>query len=79
MKGKLEADEYWKDQLLSEINDLKHSNYAKLGKEVNKKLEEFGVENEELYYLVNRDLAIKVAKRAKEAGVKQFIFMKKRL
>jgi len=32
-------------------------------------------ENEELYYLVNRDLAIKVAKRAKEAGVKQFIFM----
>lgn len=32
-------------------------------------------ENEELYYRVNRDLAIKVAKVAKSAGVKQFIFM----
>lgn len=28
-----------------------------------------------LYYKVNRDLTIEVAKRAKEAGVKQFIFM----
>ena len=32
-------------------------------------------ENEELYYKVNRDLAVKVAEKAKEAGVKQFIFM----
>ena len=30
---------------------------------------------EPLYYEVNRDLTIDVAKRAKEAGVKQFIFM----
>ena len=30
---------------------------------------------EPLYYKVNRDLTIKVAKYAKEAGVKQFIFM----
>lgn len=30
---------------------------------------------EELYYKVNRDLAIDVAKHAKESGVKQFIFM----
>lgn len=30
---------------------------------------------EPLYYKVNRDLTIEVAKRAKEAGVKQFIFM----
>lgn len=30
---------------------------------------------EELYYKVNRDLAIEVAKKAKEDGVKQFIFM----
>src|SRR5690606_4851767 len=30
---------------------------------------------EELYYRVNRDLTIEVAKKAKEDGVKQFIFM----
>ena len=30
---------------------------------------------EALYYKVNRDLAIEVAKHAKAAGVKQFIFM----
>ena len=32
-------------------------------------------ENEELYYKVNRDLVIEVAKKAKESGVQQFIFM----
>ena len=30
---------------------------------------------EPLYYKVNRDLTIEIAKHAKEAGVKQFIFM----
>lgn len=30
---------------------------------------------EDLYYEVNRDMAIEVAKKAKEEGVKQFIFM----
>jgi len=30
---------------------------------------------EEEYYTVNRDLTIEVAKRAKEAGVKQFVFL----
>jgi UDP-glucose 4-epimerase len=30
---------------------------------------------EPLYYKVNRDLTIEIAKRAKESGVKQFIFM----
>ena len=30
---------------------------------------------EPLYYQVNRDLTIAIAKHAKEAGVKQFIFM----
>src|SRR5699024_10386702 len=30
---------------------------------------------EELYYKVNRDLTIEVAGKAKEAGVKQFVFM----
>lgn len=29
----------------------------------------------EMYYKVNRDLAIEVAKKAKESGIKQFIFM----
>ena len=29
----------------------------------------------DLYYRVNRDLAIETAKKAKEDGVKQFIFM----
>lgn len=32
-------------------------------------------ENEQLYYQVNRDLTYEVAKKAKAAGVKQFIFM----
>ena len=32
-------------------------------------------EMRDLYYRVNRDLAIEVARKAKEAGVKQFIFM----
>ncbi|WP_414838625.1 NAD-dependent epimerase/dehydratase family protein [Carnobacterium sp. TMP28] len=32
-------------------------------------------ENNELYYKVNRDLAYKVAKKAKSDGVKQFIFL----
>ena len=30
---------------------------------------------EQLYYKVNRDLTLEIAKRAKESGVKQFIFM----
>lgn len=29
----------------------------------------------DLYYLINRDLAVEIAKKAKEAGVKQYIFM----
>ena len=32
-------------------------------------------ENEQLYYQVNRDLAYETAKKAKEEGVSQFIFM----
>ena len=32
-------------------------------------------ENEMLYYKVNRDLAVEIAKKAKEAGVNQFIFL----
>lgn len=32
-------------------------------------------ENEDLYYKVNRDLAIEIAKQSKESKVKQFIFM----
>lgn len=32
-------------------------------------------EKRELYYSVNRDLTISVARKAKEAGIKQFIFM----
>ena len=32
-------------------------------------------ENAELYYKVNRDLAVETAKKAKEDGVKQFIFL----
>lgn len=32
-------------------------------------------ENASLYYEVNRDLAVKTAKKAKEAGVPQFIFL----
>ena len=32
-------------------------------------------DNKELYYKVNRDLAIDIAKKAKEAGVRQFIYL----
>ena len=32
-------------------------------------------ENASLYYKVNRDLAVEVAKKAKEQGVKQFVFL----
>lgn len=32
-----------------------------------------------LYYEVNRDLTIKIAKHAKECGVKQFVFMSSRI
>ena len=32
-------------------------------------------ENRHLYYEVNRDLAIRIAKSAKEAGVKQFVLL----
>ena len=32
-------------------------------------------ENSEIYYKVNRDLAVETAKKAKEDGVKQFIFL----
>ncbi|MFL2145245.1 NAD-dependent epimerase/dehydratase family protein [Desemzia sp. FAM 24101] len=31
--------------------------------------------NEEMYYKVNRDLAYEIAKKAKEVGVKQFVFL----
>ena len=33
---------------------------------------------EPLYYKVNRDLTIEIAKHAKECGVKQFVFMSSR-
>lgn len=33
------------------------------------------IKNEQLYYAINRDLAFQVAQKAKESGVKQFIFM----
>ncbi len=32
-------------------------------------------ENRELYYAVNRDLAYEVAKKSKQDGIKQFIFL----
>ena len=31
--------------------------------------------NRDLYYKINRDLAVETAKKAKESGVRQFIFM----
>lgn len=46
------------------VAGIAHSDHGKLAKS------ETG-----LYYLVNRDLAIETAKKAKEDGVKQFLFM----
>lgn len=38
-------------------------------------VEKLSKEQEQLYYKINCDLAVKTAKKAKESGVKQFIYM----
>ena len=60
-------DPSWKDYDFSEYDVVYHVAGLAHKKEVK--------ENEELYYKVNRDLAIDTAKKTKNAGVKQFIFM----
>ena len=60
-------DPNWKDHDFSKYDVVYHVAGIAHKKEVK--------ENESLYYKVNRDLAIETAKKAKEAKVKQFIFM----
>ena len=60
-------DDKWKDMDLSKYHSILHvAGIAHVSTDP---------KMEELYYKVNRDLTIEVAERAKEAGVKQFIFM----
>lgn len=60
-------DESWKEYDFSKYDVVYHVAGIAHIKEV--------PENEGLYTKVNRDLVIEVAKKAKEAGIKQFIFM----
>ena len=72
-KDKYEVDELdmidgsWKDYDFSKYDVVYHVAGLAHKKEVR--------ENEDLYYKVNRDLAIETAIKAKESKVKQFIFM----
>lgn len=57
----------WKDQDFSQYDAIFHvAGIAHASKDPSKK---------DLYYSVNRDLAFEVAQKAKESGIKQFIFM----
>jgi len=60
-------DDSWKEHDFSKYDVIYHVAGIAHIKEV--------PENEMLYQRVNRDLAIEVARRAKMAGIKQFIFM----
>lgn len=61
------VDEKWRETDFSSYDVIYHVAGIAHIKEIK--------ENEQLYYKVNRDLAIEVAKKAKQEGVKQFIFM----
>ena len=64
-------DEKWKEYDFSQYDVVLHLAgiaHVDIGKGNQKELEKE-------YYRVNRDLTIAVAEKAKEAGVKQFIFM----
>lgn len=60
-------DESWKQHDFSQYDVVYHVAGIAHMKEVK--------ENEQLYYKVNRDLVVETAQKAKESGVKQFIFM----
>lgn len=60
-------DEKWKNQDFSKYDTVFHVAGIAHIKETK--------ENADLYYKVNRDLAVEVANKAKESGVKQFVFL----
>ena len=60
-------DESWKEKDFSEYDVVYHVAGIAHRKETK--------ENRELYYAVNRDLAYEVAKKSKQDGIKQFIFL----
>ena len=60
-------DNKWKSKSFSEYDVVLHVAGIAHIKETK--------ENKDLYYKVNRDLAIDVAKKSKEDGIKQFIFL----
>lgn len=63
-------DESWKEKSFSDydtifhVAGIAHSDSGKIS-----------AEREKLYYKVNKDLTVQTAKKAKDEGVKQFIFM----
>ncbi|MFF2018638.1 NAD-dependent epimerase/dehydratase family protein [Paenibacillus sp. NPDC058177] len=60
-------DEYWKEHDFSQYNAIIHVAAVVHKREL--------PENEHLYFSVNRDLAISIAKKAQQDGVRQFLFM----
>ncbi|NLN42291.1 MAG: NAD-dependent epimerase/dehydratase family protein [Clostridiales bacterium] len=60
-------DESWKEKDFSEYDVVYHVAGIAHRKETKK--------NRKLYYAVNRDLAYEVAKKSKQDGIKQFIFL----
>lgn len=77
-KNWLNAEEYNIDEIEMKNGEWKTENFAKY----DSVLHVAGIAHvsadpklKDLYYEVNRNLAIEVAKKAKEEGVKQFIFM----
>lgn len=62
--GKWEAADFSAYDTVYHVAGIAHSDVKKISEEQKK-----------LYYKVNTDLAINVARKAKEAGVRQFIFM----
>lgn len=60
-------DESWKEYDFSKYDVVYHVAGIAHMKEIK--------ENEELYYKVNRDLAVETATLAKQQGIKQFVFM----
>lgn len=60
-------DEAWKDKDFSKYDVIYHTVGIAHIKETK--------ENRELYFKINRDLAYEVAKKSKDEGVKQFIFL----
>jgi nucleoside-diphosphate-sugar epimerase len=76
-----ESDKYRVDTIDMQIESWKNSSFAKydvvfhVAGIAHSDMKKVSEEQKKEYYKVNTDLAIEVAKKAKEEGIKQFIFM----